>query len=65
MIIIIIILVGIIIVIIKKIQKLRRAAEVRCSDGSSAKDLPSGNSKNTEDSYGYKLEEQEIAARKD
>ena len=37
---------------------------MRCSDGSSVKDLPSGNRKNNE-SYGHKLEEQEITARKD
>ena len=52
-----------IIIIDQKIQKLPRAAEVRCSDGRSAEDLPSGNSKNNEESYGHKLEEQEITER--
>ena len=48
----------------QKIQKLPRAAEVRCSLGSSAKNLPSGISKNTEESFGHKVEEQEITSRK-
>ena len=38
---------------------------MRCSDGSSAKDLSSGNSKNSEESFGHKVGEQEITARKD
>ena len=45
----------------QKIPKLPRAAEVRCSDGSSA----SGNSKNSEESFGHKVGEQEITSRKD
>ena len=49
----------------QKIQKLPRATKVRSSDGSSAKDLPSGNIKNTKESFGHEIEEQVITTRKD
>ena len=38
---------------------------MRCSVGSSAKNLPSGISKNSEESFGHKVEEHEITSRKD